>query len=148
MEDIINYNKKEDVDYYQVIGCDSSSSADQIQAEYRSRAILHHPDKNPGNAEALRQFQLLQEAREVLMDPTSRALYDKWRSCGMAMPWHTWRNMQQRGQTMHWAAPTPPERMLHDAPTKEATPLHHEAEPRVWRRDTSHFLRKFRNYEI
>ncbi|KAF2350436.1 hypothetical protein FHG87_018808 [Trinorchestia longiramus] len=98
------------------------------------------------------QEAIFQEAKTTLTDPHSRALYDKWRMSGIAVPYGRWRHMQQ-GQTLHWAKPTAPERMLGSSSQRTAAGQPEEsidfrAAPPVWHRDTSDFLRKFRNYEI
>ena len=43
--------------YYEILGCDQSSSIEQIQAEFKHHALANHPDKNP---------ESLQEARKLL----------------------------------------------------------------------------------
>jgi DnaJ homolog subfamily C member 12 len=58
--------------------------------EYRIRALKCHPDKRPDDEECLVQFQRLQEAKEVLCDPTKRKDYDRWRSGGLSMSWKQW----------------------------------------------------------
>ena len=45
----------DEVDYYSVLGCDPSSSEDQILTEYRVRARQTHPDKE-GDKE---EFQVI-----------------------------------------------------------------------------------------
>ena len=39
------------VDYYSVLGCDPSSSEDQIRTEFRLRARQSHPDKDGSKEE-------------------------------------------------------------------------------------------------
>ena len=39
-------DKEGEVDYYSVLGCDPSSSDEQIMTEYRVRARQTHPDKD------------------------------------------------------------------------------------------------------
>lgn len=47
-----------------------------IRAAYRALCQKMHPDKNPGNADAHRIMQILNDAYTVLSDPASRAAYD------------------------------------------------------------------------
>jgi len=62
--------------YYAVMGLTSIASDEHIKAAYRRRAMDLHPDRNP-NKDTTRQFQFLNEAYEVLSDPTLRAEYDR-----------------------------------------------------------------------
>ena len=39
-------------DYYQVLGVAKNATAAEIKKAYRKLAQQHHPDANPGNAEA------------------------------------------------------------------------------------------------
>jgi len=98
------------VDYYSVLGCDPSSSEEQIMTEYRVRARQSHPDKQ-GDTE---EFQTLQEAKETLVDRAKRTLYDKWMNSGIDMSFKQWENLKDSVQTsLHWATPKN-ERMLPD----------------------------------
>jgi hypothetical protein len=62
-------------DPYQVLGVGADASVADITRAFRRRALVEHPDRG-GDAEA---FQLLNEAREVLLDPVRRAEYDRVR---------------------------------------------------------------------
>lgn len=63
--------------YYQVLEVETDANDDEIKKSYRRMALKWHPDKNPDNAaEAKEQFQLIQQAYEVLSDPQERAWYD------------------------------------------------------------------------
>jgi curved DNA-binding protein len=63
-------------DYYDTLGLDRNSSADEIKLSYRKLARKFHPDvSKEKNAEE--KFKELQEAYEVLRDPEKRAAYDQ-----------------------------------------------------------------------
>jgi curved DNA-binding protein CbpA len=49
-----------------------------IRAAYKSLSQKFHPDRNPGNPNATRTFQLISQAYEVLSDPLKRRDHDNW----------------------------------------------------------------------
>jgi curved DNA-binding protein CbpA len=59
---------------YQILGVRKSASSSRIRAAYRSKAKTAHPDIAGGNAEA---FASIKRAHDVLMNPETRAHYDK-----------------------------------------------------------------------
>ena len=63
-------------DPYEVLGVDLEASADDIRTAYRKKAQAMHPDKAPGDPDAVRAFQELNEAYQTLADPSKRAKYD------------------------------------------------------------------------
>ena len=65
-------------DYYEVLGVSRDAADDVIKKAYRRLAMKHHPDRNPGNAEAEEAFKEASEAYEVLSDANKRAVYDKY----------------------------------------------------------------------
>ena len=65
-------------DYYEVLGVDRSATDKEIADAYRKLAIKHHPDKNPGDEEAVAKFKEAAEAFEVLSDKEKRAKYDRF----------------------------------------------------------------------
>jgi molecular chaperone DnaJ len=67
-------------DLYAALGVPKSASADEIKKAYRKLARQHHPDKNPGDAEAEARFKEVQTAFDVLSDPEKRKAYDQFGS--------------------------------------------------------------------
>jgi hypothetical protein len=64
-------------DYYTVLGVRRDASLEQIAEAYRRMARKCHPDANPDDPQAERQFMKVQAAFEVLSDPAKRAAYDR-----------------------------------------------------------------------
>ena len=69
-------------DYYKTLEVSPAATALQVKKSFRRLALLHHPDKNPGNAVAEAKFKEIQEAYEVLSDPGQREEYNykRWYS--------------------------------------------------------------------
>ncbi|XP_063912856.1 J domain-containing protein isoform X1 [Zophobas morio] len=113
VDEILNYKRKEEEDYYGILGCDETSTVEQITTEYKVRALQYHPDKNEGDKEAEQKFQLLKEAKETLCDPEKRSNYDKWRGSGISISYRQWLGMKEHvHQSMHWSTPKTKDRML------------------------------------
>lgn len=62
--------------YYELLGVSQTATADEIKKRYRKLALEHHPDKNPGNAEAEKKFKELAVAFDTLSDAEKRKQYD------------------------------------------------------------------------
>ncbi|KAH0956682.1 hypothetical protein HN011_007281 [Eciton burchellii] len=66
--------------YYELLEVARDASIDDIKKAYRKLALKWHPDKNLDNVEeAKEQFQLIQQAWEILSDPHERTWYDNHR---------------------------------------------------------------------
>ena len=65
-------------DYYKLLGVARDATGDQIKKAYRKLAMQHHPDKNPGNAEAEKKFKEIASAYEILSDEQKRSAYDRF----------------------------------------------------------------------
>ncbi|AHF16971.1 DnaJ C-terminal domain-containing protein [Niabella soli] len=66
------------IDYYKILGLNKDASTDDIKKAYRKLARKHHPDLNPNDKEAVKLFQQINEANEVLSDPEKRKKYDQY----------------------------------------------------------------------
>ncbi|HJQ08344.1 MAG TPA: molecular chaperone DnaJ [Candidatus Saccharimonadales bacterium] len=67
-------------DYYEILGVGKNASADEIKKAFRRAAVQHHPDKEGGD-EA--KFKEINEAYEVLKDPSKRQRYDQFGHAGV-----------------------------------------------------------------
>ena len=66
------------IDYYNILGVNKGASQDDIKKAYKKLARKYHPDLNPGDPDAHRKFQEINEANEVLSDPEKRKKYDQY----------------------------------------------------------------------
>lgn len=73
-------------DYYEVLEVSRTATDGEISSSYRKLAIRFHPDKNPGNDEAVVKFKEAAEAYEVLSDKEKRARYDRFGHAGVDGP--------------------------------------------------------------
>ncbi|XP_034245305.1 J domain-containing protein [Thrips palmi] len=171
VDSILNFDPKSEDNFYTILGCHEDSTPEQINVEYKVRALLYHPDKNAGNKEAEAKFQQLQMAKETLLDPEKRSNYDKWRNCGMAVSYQQWLGVKEHvHQSMHWSTLKTKDRMLPGnssgaSGTKAADQAAHQAARRAsegganiqwgpkgslqWNsKPPNDVVSKFRNYEI
>ena len=65
-------------DYYNILGVERNANKDDIKKAYRKLAMEHHPDKNPGNAQAEEKFKEISEAYAVLSDDQKRSNFDQF----------------------------------------------------------------------
>lgn len=65
-------------DYYEILGVAKGAAPEDIKRAYRKAAAANHPDRNPGNDEAIERFKEAAEAFDVLGDDQKRALYDRY----------------------------------------------------------------------
>lgn len=70
-------------DYYEVLGVSKNASEAEIKKAYRRLAMKHHPDRNPGDAEAEAKFKEAQDAWDILSDSQKRAAYDQFGHAGV-----------------------------------------------------------------
>ena len=66
------------IDYYEILGIKKTATEEEIKNAYRKLARKLHPDLNPTDKDANKKFQHLNEANEVLSDPTKRKKYDQY----------------------------------------------------------------------
>ena len=66
------------IDYYKILGLSKAATPGEIKTAYRKLARKFHPDLNPNDKDAKRNFQEINEANEVLSDPEKRKKYDEY----------------------------------------------------------------------
>ena len=64
-------------DCYEILGVARSANADEVKSAYRKAALKWHPDRNPGDADAVERFKELTLAYQTLIRPRSRDAYDR-----------------------------------------------------------------------
>ncbi|NQU25214.1 MAG: molecular chaperone DnaJ [Candidatus Nealsonbacteria bacterium] len=69
--------------YYDVLGVDRTATDAQISESYRRLAMKYHPDRNPGDDEAVIAFKEAAEAFEVLSHAEKRSRYDRFGHAGL-----------------------------------------------------------------
>ena len=76
-------------DYYAVLGVNKKASPEEIKKAYRGMARKHHPDLNKGNSRSEEKFKEIQEAYDILSDPTKRANFDQYGDPNAQPPFST-----------------------------------------------------------
>jgi curved DNA-binding protein len=99
-------------DYYKILGVDRKASEQDIKRAYRKLAMKYHPDRNAGDKQAEEKFRDINEANEVLSDPTKRSRYDqlgenysRWAQAGGTSDgfnWSEWSAPRGRGQRVEY----------------------------------------------
>ena len=70
-------------DYYDVLGVSRDASQREIKKAYRKKAMKYHPDRNPDDPDAEKQFKQAAEAYEVLSSEEKRHRYDRYGHAGL-----------------------------------------------------------------
>ncbi|OMJ13495.1 putative J domain-containing protein, partial [Smittium culicis] len=79
--------KNGETDYYSILSIPRNADDDEIREAYRKKSRLFHPDKHSNSNVkewASSQFQQIQAAYEVLINPIQRAAYDAVGEKGLA----------------------------------------------------------------
>jgi curved DNA-binding protein len=65
-------------DHYETLGVPRTASAEDIRKAYRELARKYHPDLHPDDDAAKEKFKRVQNAFDVLNDPSKREMYDRY----------------------------------------------------------------------
>ncbi len=72
-------------DLYDIIGVSKNATQDEIKKSYRKLALKYHPDRNPDNNDAEKNFKEAAEAYSILSDAQKRSRYDQYGHAGVGM---------------------------------------------------------------
>ncbi len=70
-------------DYYEILGVTRNATPEEIRKAFRTLALKHHPDRNPGDKEAEKRFKEISQAYDVLSDEEKRKQYDRFGQEGL-----------------------------------------------------------------
>ena len=69
-------------DYYEVLGVSREASEEELKRAFRKLALEYHPDRNKDEG-ASEKFKEINEAYQVLVDPSKRQSYDRFGHSGL-----------------------------------------------------------------
>jgi len=72
------------LDYYEVLNVARDATPEQVKRAYKKVALANHPDRNPGDDEAVERFKSASDAYGVLSDPDKRSRYDRYGHAGLS----------------------------------------------------------------
>ncbi|KAK4140855.1 uncharacterized protein C8A04DRAFT_14576 [Dichotomopilus funicola] len=123
----LNYER----DYYGDLDLPPNADAADVKKQFKKLALKFHPDRNPGKEdEAKEKFLVIQEAHEILSDPTNKAKFDGYRlrtasarySGASGVRGNPWQNTANEVNSRYGAPPKRPQMPTrHQAPTAAAS---------------------------
>ena len=66
------------IDYYALLNLKHNCSERDIEKSYMKLSRKYHPDKNKGNDEIIKKYNLINDGYSALRDPIKRRIYDLW----------------------------------------------------------------------
>jgi len=72
----LELKKSKRKDWYKILGVSKDAGDKEIERAYKKKAAVLHPDKTQGDKEKEEQFKDCLEAKEILLDPQKRQIFD------------------------------------------------------------------------
>lgn len=91
------------MEYFTILGIPITASEEDIRKAYRRLALQFHPDRCPGDPDAVQKFIKIQEAYDNLIDPSKRhVLVMKYRPKPAKKPKPKETNVKQTAPMKVW----------------------------------------------
>lgn len=126
------------MDFYKTLGIPYNAPNDEINKAYRKMVMECHPDRNPGDADAVKRFLAVQGAYEALTNPHYRPPRGPSAPGPRPRPHHSTNWIKDAPQSTHdiWgesSAPEPRQPRPRSRPPGSRVIVKHEPEVDLWK---------------
>jgi molecular chaperone DnaJ len=119
-------------DYYNILKLDPNASHADIRRSFRQLALRYHPDQNPDDPHASEKFKVITEAYKVLINPKTRANYDRVRRAPQTQRDRAGGHARRHGGASRHPSPPPDPKSSPSAKTSSSDDAEDQHTRRPW----------------